>query len=70
MSGVAFKRFFSLQSAQIKWNIQHSALRRKRMEEKRKKEEAEYVACVMRTIKHVHGYDATLYPYTMISKNL
>lgn len=69
LSEAAYKQCFALQSRQIKWNIRQSALKKQMLEEQRKKQEKDYVAFLMKKIKEVHGYDPTIYPYTMVSKN-
>ena len=69
MNKAAGKQYFSLQSAQIKWNIKHSALKKKRMGEKKKKEHHENVFYWIKAIKYLHGYDLEQYPYTVISTN-
>ncbi len=69
MNEIAYKRYFALQAEQIKRTMRQAALKKKRMEEKRRKEKEEYVACMMSTIKEVHGYDPAIYPCTVMSKN-
>ena len=64
-----FKRYFVLQSRQIKWNIRQSGLKRHILETQRKKEEKDYVTFLMQKIKGVHRPDPDNLPYAMISKN-
>lgn len=69
MSEFSYKQYFFLQSAQIKYTIEQSALRKKRMEEKKRTENKENISCWMTAINRDNGYDPELYPYTVIPTN-
>jgi hypothetical protein len=70
MNKNAFKQYFFLQSRQVKWNIRQGAIKKQILEAQREKEENEYVACLIKKIKDAHGTDVSIYPYTMIPKNI
>jgi hypothetical protein len=69
ISESSYKQYFSLQSAQIKNTIEQSELRKKRMAEKRKRENRENISCWEKAIKHDHGYDPGQYPYVVVPTN-
>ena len=69
MSPGKFTQYFSLQSEQIKCNIQQTALKTKKIAEQREKEEKEYVDYMMKMINKINCFNPTVYPYTILSKN-